>query len=154
MKLVWCSWYETQENKECAVSSTTLQKGQISVLLFLLLNNTSCTLKSFIRTRSVLTETFLGYRASFFMMLFLTLSPKYFEYVRPCFISRCHKCLHYSSTFFLKELTEVFLPYCMYIALVSSGSRFTIESLCTKNNHTILICWGMIAKLPGFRKSA
>ena len=40
----------------------------------------------------------------------------------------------------------------MYIALISSGSRFTIEILCTRNNLTILICWGMIAKLPGFRR--
>ena len=37
----------------------------------------------------------------------------------------------------------------MYIALISSGSRFTIGSLCTKNILTISICWGMIAKLPG-----
>ena len=29
----------------------------------------------------------------------------------------------------------------MYIALISSGSRSTIESLCTRNNLTILI-WG------------
>ena len=35
MKLLRCSWHETQKNRKCAVSSTTLQKGQISVLLFL-----------------------------------------------------------------------------------------------------------------------
>ena len=77
MKLHRFSWYETQEiKKKCAVSSTTLQKGQLLVLLLLLLNNPSRTSKSFIRTRSVLTETFLGYGALIFMMLFLTLSPE------------------------------------------------------------------------------
>ena len=54
------TWYETQENKKCAVSSTTLKEGQLSGLLFLRLNNTLLTSKSFIRRRNVLTEIILG----------------------------------------------------------------------------------------------
>ena len=41
----------------------------------------------------------------------------------------------------------------MYIALISSGSRFTTEKFCTKNNLTIVIRWALIAELPGFRIS-
>ena len=88
MKFLRCSWYDTQEKKKCAVSSTILQKVQITVLLIILLNNTSRTSKSFVRIRSVLTQIFLGYSASISRMLFLTLGPEYFEYTRLCLNSR------------------------------------------------------------------
>ena len=141
MKLFLCSWYETQEIRNVQYHRQFYNRDKYR-FCFLLLNNTSRTSKSLLRTRRVLTGTFVRYGASIFMILFLTLSPEYFKMIRPCFISRCHKCLQYSSTSFSKVLTEDCLAYCMCIALISSGSRFTIESLCTKNNLTILICWG------------